>query len=218
MRQADWYFDFISPYAYLGLARLAELPADLALSYRPILFAGLLNHWQQKGPAEIAPKRSWTYRSCTWAAAQRQLPLRFPAAHPFNSLPYLRLAIAAGNTEQAVRRIFAALWTTGADPADPQLLADLARSLAVDLEQLSRPAVKEALRLGTEQAIEGGVFGVPTLVVDGELFWGADATDFVKAYLADPGIVASDEMKRVAALPVGVERSVIATARPGGGR
>jgi hypothetical protein len=101
MSQADWYFDFISPYAYLGLMRLRELPQDLEIRYRPVLFAGLLNHWEQKGPAEIAPKRSWTYRSCTWWASAHGIPFRFPAAHPFNSLPYLRLAIAAGSTGHA---------------------------------------------------------------------------------------------------------------------
>jgi 2-hydroxychromene-2-carboxylate isomerase len=94
----DWYFDFISPYAYLGMLRLGELPQEFEVRYRPVLFAGLLNHWQQKGPAEISPKRSWTYRSCTWWATRQGIPFRFPAAHPFNSLPYLCLAIAAGNT------------------------------------------------------------------------------------------------------------------------
>ena len=132
MSQADWYFDFISPYAYLGLMRLRELPQDLEIRYRPVLFAGLLNHWEQKGPAEIAPKRSWTYRSCTWWASAHGIPFRFPAAHPFNSLPYLRLAIAAGSTGHAVRRIFEALWTTAADPSDPALLAELAQGLAGD--------------------------------------------------------------------------------------
>lgn len=206
MRQADWYFDFISPYAYLGLARLGELPPDVAIRYRPVLFAGLLDHWQQKGPAEIAPKRLWTYRSCTWMASQRGVPFRFPAKHPFNSLPYLRLAIAAGNSEPAVRLIFDALWTTAADPADGRVLADLAQALAVDPERPSHPEVKEALRGATQQAIAAGVFGVPTLALDGELFWGADATDFVKAYLADPRILSTAEMRRVADLPVGAAR------------
>ena len=206
MSQADWYFDFISPYAYLGLMRLRELPQDLEIRYRPVLFAGLLNHWEQKGPAEIAPKRSWTYRSCTWWASAHGIPFRFPAAHQLNSLPYLRLAIAAGSTGQAVRLIFEALWTSAADPADPALLAELAGALGVDPQAWSHQPVKDALRGGTQQAIAAGVFGVPTLRVGDELFWGADATDFVKAYLADPGILGTAEMRRVATLPVGASR------------
>ena len=81
----DWYFDFVSPYSYIALHRLRELPQPV--TYKPVLFAGLLNHWGQKGPAEIPAKRRWTYRWCTWWAASLGIPFRFPAAHPFNPLP-----------------------------------------------------------------------------------------------------------------------------------
>jgi len=105
-----------------------------------------------------------------------------------------------------VRKIFEALWTTGADPSDAEQVAALARSLAVDPEELSRQEIKDALKMATEHAIGRGVFGVPTLDVGGELFWGADATDFVQAFLADPGILSTAEMQRLAALPVGAAR------------
>jgi len=206
MKKADWYFDFISPYAYIGLIRLGRLAQQLEIRYRPVLFAGLLNHWEQKGPAEIPAKRVWTYRWCAWWAAQQGIAFRCPAVHPFNPLPHLRLAIAAGNSPLAIRRIFEALWTTGADPADEEKFAELARSLDVDPLRLSDQAIKDALRLETSAAVARGVFGVPTLIVDEELFWGADAMDFAEAYLADPGIVATEEMKRVINLPVGASR------------
>lgn len=206
MREADWYFDFISPYSYFALLRFEEFGTQLKIRYRPTLLAGLLKHWGQKGPAEIPAKRSWTYRSCTWWAAQHGIPFRFPAAHPFNPLPYLRLAIAASNTAPAVKLIFEALWTTGADPADDGIVTELARALNIETSRIAEPDVKDALRLETEQAVAHGVFGVPTLIVDGQLFWGADALDFVKAYLADPAIATSDEMKRVTTLPIGATR------------
>jgi len=206
MKIADWYFDFISPFAYIGLARLGRFSEKLEIRYRPILFAGLLNHWGQKGPAEIPPKRTWTFRYCTWWAAQQGIAFRSPALHPFNPLPYLRLAIAAGNTPFAIRRIFEALWTTGADPADERAFAELARSLNIDPLRLGEQAIKDALRLETQQAVARGVFGVPTLAVDDELFWGADAMEFVEAYLADPGIVATEEMIRAQNLPAGASR------------
>ena len=207
MRSADWYFDFISPYSYFGLVRLEELSPQLEIRHRPVLLAGLLKHWGQKGPAEIPAKRSWTYRSCTWWAAQHGIPFRFPAAHPFNPLQYLRLAIAAGSSARALRVIFQALWTTGADPSDARVLTGLLQTLEVDRSRLSDQDVKDALRLETGQAASRGVFGVPTLVVDGELFWGADATDFVAAYLANPAVIATDEMKRVSTLPIGASRA-----------
>ncbi len=206
MKKADWYFDFISPFAYLALNRVEQLSRKVEIRYRPVLFAGLLNHWEQKGPAEIPPKRVWTYRWCTWWAAQQGIAFRSPAVHPFNPLPYLRLAIATGNTPLAIRRIFEAVWTTGADPNDERTFEQLARSLDIYPSRLGDQAIKDALRLETSQAVARDVFGVPTLIVDDELFWGADAMDFVEAYLADAGIVATDEMKRAANLPIGASR------------
>jgi 2-hydroxychromene-2-carboxylate isomerase len=206
MRQVIWYFDFISPYSYFGLFELERLGAGVRVEYRPVLFAGLLNHWGQRGPAEIPGKRTWTYRWCTWYAAQRGIPFKFPSAHPFNPLGYLRLAIAADTAPAAIRKIFERLWTTGADPTDIRVLEELATSLGITREQLTEPRVKERLRANADAAIAQGVFGVPTLVVDGEVFWGADATDFARAYLADASVLDNEEMKRVSALPVGATR------------
>ena len=104
MRQANWYFDFISPYSYFGLFELERLGSQVSIDYRPVLFAALLNHWGQRGPAEIPGKRTWTYRWCTWYAAQHGIPFKLPHAHPFNPLGYLRLAIAANCDPAAIRQ------------------------------------------------------------------------------------------------------------------
>jgi 2-hydroxychromene-2-carboxylate isomerase len=202
---AVWYFDFISPYAYLGLRALRHLPEGTALEYRPILFAGLLKHFGQKGPAEITAKRKWTYRHCIWLARQNDMPFRMPAAHPFNPLPFLRLAVAAGSTRQAIEAIFNALWTTGSNPADPGIIERLAAQLDVPLERLSDAGVKDELRGNTQRAIQEGVFGVPSLVVDGEVFWGSDSIEFANAYLKDPEVL-DDEMRRADTLPIGASR------------
>jgi 2-hydroxychromene-2-carboxylate isomerase len=207
MREVTWYFDFVSPYAYLGLHTLKRLPADTSLRYQPVLFAGLLSHWGQRGPAEIPPKRVWTYRSCIWWANQNNVPFRMPAAHPFNSLPFLRLSIAVGNSAQAVRAIFTALWTTGADPADSVIIESLADTLGVDRKRLSDSSVKNTLRESTEQAARRGVFGVPTFGIDEQVFWGSDAVDFAAAYLADASILATEEIKRADSLPIGASRA-----------
>ena len=205
MRQVDWYFDFISPYSYFALAEIERL-SGANVRYRPVLFAALLNHWGHKGPAEIPTKRAWTYRWCTWYAEQRGIPFRFPSAHPFNSLPYLRLAVAADCRADAVRLIFERLWTTGADASDALVIDELSRSLQIEPTLLSTQQVKDAVRTHTESAITNGVFGVPTLLIDDEIFWGADAIDFARAYLANPAIMRTDEMQRVTTLPVGASR------------
>lgn len=203
---AFWYFDFISPFAYFACLRLGRLPASLQLVYRPVLFAGLLNHWGQKGPAEIVPKRVWTYRACVWHAHQHGIAFRFPAVHPFNPLPYLRLCVAAGTTPQAVRVIFDALWTTGCDPAEASVIQALTARLDVDPKRLHDATVKDALRAATQEAASSGVFGVPTLRLGEALFWGDDALDFALAYLADPTLLDAPEMQRASRLPVGVSR------------
>lgn len=207
MRRVTWYFDFISPYAYFGLHTLERLGADIEVRYQPVLLAGLLNHWGQKGPAEIPPKRVWTYRSCLWWAKQNSIPFQVPAAHPFNPLPYLRLSIAAGNSAHAVCTIFNALWTTGADPADSGAVACVATALGVPLERIADVQVKSSLRAATELAALKGVFGVPTVAIDEQLFWGNDSVDFAAAYLQDPSILDTEEMRRIDSLPVAAVRA-----------
>ena len=206
MRAVIWYFDFVSPYSYLAFKRLHELPRGVAVELRPVLFAGLLNHFGQKGPAEVPAKRRWTYRWCTWWAKSLGIPFRFPASHPFNPLHHLRLAIAAGTTPVAVGRIFDSIWTTGAEASDPAAFRALAQGLGVDEARLAAQEVKDALKKNTDAAAARGVFGVPTYEVEGELFWGADAIGFVNAFLADPAALRNDEIRRADNLPVGAAR------------
>ena len=198
----DWYFDFVSPFSYIAAHRLGEIQATITA--RPVLFAGLLKHWGHVGPAEIPAKRRWTYRWCQWWAAELGVPFRFPAAHPFNPLPYLRLALACGSRLDAVERIFDCIWTSGEDAADPARFAMLCRELGVDEAKLAE--TKDLLRKNTEEAAALGVFGVPSFVAEGEVFWGADAIGFLKAFLADPAVVRNEEMRRLDRLPVGAAR------------
>ncbi|WP_170942314.1 DsbA family protein, partial [Noviherbaspirillum denitrificans] len=97
MKKLDWYFDFISPFSYLQSELLHTLPDDVEITFRPVLFAGLLAHWDNKGPAEIVPKRTWTFEHCAWLAYENGIPMTMPAHHPFNPLPLLRLCIALGS-------------------------------------------------------------------------------------------------------------------------
>jgi 2-hydroxychromene-2-carboxylate isomerase len=206
VKRVAWYFDFVSPFAYIAFKRLDALPRGVEVELKPVLFAGLLNHFGQKGPAEIAAKRRWTYRWCTWWAKSLGIPFRFPASHPFNPLHHLRLAVAAGATPANVGRIFDAVWTTGAEATDPAAFKALAASLGVDEARLAAQDVKDALKRNTEEAAARGVFGVPTYEVDGELFWGADSIGFVNAFLADPAALRNDEIRRADSLPVGAAR------------
>jgi 2-hydroxychromene-2-carboxylate isomerase len=209
MAEAIWYFDFISPFAYLQFLRLAQLPADLRVTMKPILFAALLEHHGHKGPAEIPSKRQFVYRFFKWQAARRGVPFNMPPMHPFQPLPPLRLAIAAGGTSKVVGRIFDFIYGRGRNVEGAALL-ELGRELGLDnLEtRITDPQVKERLRQNTNEAISAGVFGVPSFVARGELFWGDDATDMLLDFIKNPALFEDPEMVRLSNMPMGVRRGV----------
>jgi 2-hydroxychromene-2-carboxylate isomerase len=204
----DFYFDPVSPFAYLLWKSLAQDHRGLALRPVPIVFGAVLDHWGQRGPAEIGPKRLHTYRYCQWLADRLGIPFRFPPAHPFRSLEAMRLIVASGATHEAVDAVFDAVFAKGLDISNVDILDSLGRQLGIDnvATAIAVPAVKEELRGNTEAAISRGVFGVPTLAVGGELFWGFDALEMALDYAADHSILATDEMRRLENLPVGAAR------------
>ena len=206
MARLTWYFDFVSPFSYLQFAARPELFQRPDVDMKPVLFAALLNHWGQKGPAEIEPKRVHTYRLCQWQANRRNIPLRFPPEHPFNPVHALRLAIAFGSTYDTVKAIFDFIWAQGRSPNDEwKALCDTLGVPGAEVLSASE-GVKSALRENGEAAIAAGVFGVPTFVVDENLFWGLDATAMLHDYLANEALFDTEEMTRLRDLPVGATR------------
>ena len=205
---ANWYFDFISPFSYLQFKTFQRLPDSLDVRLVPILFAGLLNHWEQKGPAEIPRKRTDTYQYCHWYAERHGILFTTPPAHPFNPLKSLRLAIAQNTTHEVVDLIFNYIWGEGKDAHTEkgfhQLTLDANIPNANDL--ISSASVKDDLRQNTEQAIALGVYGVPTFAVNNALFWGLDRTDMMLDYLENPNVLTTSEMRRLSTLPKAVER------------
>ncbi len=181
MHPLVFHFDPISPFVYLAFHRLPqELEGcSYAVEYRPVLFAGLLKHWGHKGPAEIEPKRAWTFRHVHWLAHQHGLPMQTPLQHPFNPLPLLRLALAAGPNRRVVEAVLAHVWQGGGDANDPARLAALRAQLAPARDP-DGDGVKAELRALTEQAVSEGLFGVPTLSLQGRHFWGLDALPMLR--------------------------------------
>jgi 2-hydroxychromene-2-carboxylate isomerase len=214
---ADWYFDFVSPFSYLQCEQLPTLERSLSVRYRPVLFAGLLKAHGHRGPAEIPAKRRFTYRFVVWQARQLGIPLKFPAAHPFNPLPLLRLALVADCAPAAVRAIFRFVWRDGRLGDLPIEWAELTAELGLPdaAERIGADAIKDELRRNTNEAIARGIFGVPTLAIKDELFWGADATAMAAQYVADGCRYGDPEMERVVSLPVAAERDPKNRRRPG---
>lgn len=213
--RVDLYFDFISPYAYIGYLRLAALcdrrGAELAL--HPVLFAGLLNHWGQLGPAEIPAKRIWTFKDSLRTARLAGFDFCPPPSHPFNPLTALRLAlpvVAGADQRRVVDVLFRACWGKGIDLSSPAELRRVLGEAGLDGEALvaktADPAAKEGLRQATDEAIALDVFGVPTMIVDGELFWGADRVDHVELALDGRDPLTPVDVAAVLAHPAAADR------------
>jgi 2-hydroxychromene-2-carboxylate isomerase len=214
MKTLEFWFDPVSPYAYLAFEQLPQAleGCSYVVAYRPVLFAGLLGHWGQKGPAEIEPKRAWTFRQVAWAAHRLGIPIGTPAQHPFNPLPLLRLALASAPAGALPNRrvcelILHHVWRgDGADARDPARLQALHEAVAPARDPAS-DTVKAELRAHTDVAIERGVFGVPTVEVDGRLFWGLDALPMVHALLQGDPWFDGPAWDAAAVAPPGVVRT-----------
>ena len=212
MKHITFYLDFISPYAYLAFEALPEalIGHSYSVTYKPVLFAALLKHHGQLGPAEIAGKREWTYRQVLWLAKEHGLELQLPAGHPFNPLALLRLALACDAqglpNRYVCETLFRHVWRGGAEAADPARLQlvtqQLAPSRAVNSEE-----VKAQLKAHTDEAIARGVFGVPTMAVDEKLFWGLDALPMLKQYLDEDAWFAGPDWEAAARVHGAVKRA-----------
>lgn len=206
-----FYLDFISPYAWLAFAALPQAleGLDVQVVYKPVLFAGLLKHHGQLGPAEIPGKRDWTYRQVQWLARQQGCELKLPAAHPFNPLALLRLALAcdaSGAPDRAVcEQVFRHVWCSAQEATDTDRLGQLTLQLKPQLDPTGGE-VKQALQANTDEAIALGLFGVPSMQVDDKLFWGQDALPMLRAYLLGDAWFHDGAWQAAAALPTGVQR------------
>ena len=188
-----FYFDYISHNAYLAWSQIHRLANhyDRAVEPVPVLFAGLLNHYGQKGPAEVPAKSMWMLRDVLRKAEQLKLPLRPPASHPFNPLPSLRLSsldMPAVDKRRLVDGLFRAAWAESRDISDVKVLGAILTNAGFDSQDLlaraQEEAAKSALRTNTEAALAVGVFGVPSMRVDEQLFWGYDDMRYLELFLS----------------------------------
>ncbi len=182
----EFFFDPISPYAWLAGSRLDELEARTGqtIVVRPILFAGLLKAHGHLGPAEIPAKRRYTFRDVMRRASNYGLTLQGPPTHPFNPLKALRIATAIDTDSQ--RRAFAvdvmnAAWSAGQDLNDDAVLDDIAKGVGLEPDwwrkAIDDADVKNKLITTTQQAIDSDMFGVPTFRIGDEIFWGDNSID-----------------------------------------
>jgi 2-hydroxychromene-2-carboxylate isomerase len=212
MKHISFFFDYLSPFAFFAWRRLPELQALGSVELVPVPMGALFNHWGIKGPGEIAPKREFLLKGLLRRAAREGFDFTTPKTHPFNSLYALRLSLAevAGANQAAV---VAALWKAGwqerIDMGEPDELLGALRAAGLPAEELYEKSfareAKTALKENLQRGIEHGVFGVPSFVVEGELFWGEDALADLRAFVRGEDRLDREKFQRlVGATPRGI--------------
>ena len=190
----ECFFDFSSPFAYLG-ATQAQAVADRAgaeLRWKPMLLGGVF----RAIGGEMVPLQSFTAVKQRYVSLELHrwaehwgVPFAFASRFPMNTVKSQRIVcqLDQGQRGPFVARTFAAFWVDDLDISDDGVLAGILDELGLPASLLARTkeqSVKDLLRASTEEAVERGVFGAPTWFVNGELmFWGQDRLDFVEKAL-----------------------------------
>lgn len=212
-RALRFHFDYLSPYSYLAWHRVAPVAQehDLRVEPKPTLLAALLDHLGHKGPAEIPPKRAYMFKDCIRAAALLHVPFVPVYSHPFNPLPALRATLLDMEEEtrvDLVGRLFDATWGKSLDVGSPEVVGQVCAQVGVRdaVERIRDPAIKQRLRDASDSAMAAGVFGVPTMFVDGELFWGTDSIPHLVRYLEGNDPVRKEDVAAWHAVPASAHR------------
>ena len=186
--KATFYYDIISPFSYFYVKQRHRLGDKLEIEPVPILLGGLFRATDNQGPGEIAAKRPHTYQYCVWVAEKLGIPFRFPEHHPFLTVAAQRLLAQEKANWAMVEGAFEYVWVEGKDPNLSWADFCLYIGLPSNTLKPNDPAVKAQLFANTNQAKNDGAFGVPSLVIGKQCFWGLDTIDWVVDYLNRPGM------------------------------
>lgn len=188
-----FFFDYLSSNAWLAWTQIHPLAERFGRTVEPVpvLFAALLGRYGQLGPAEVPPKAWWMAKNNLRKAAALGVPLHPPAHHPFNPLLALRvssLPLSDADRRRIIDALFRAVWVDRLHVSEPEVVRSIADRVGLPghrlVEDASLPEAKERLRRQTDDALAAGVFGVPTVVADGELFFGFDDFPWLERFLA----------------------------------
>lgn len=189
-KKIQFYFDFLSPYSYVAWTWVRKQLQNYDFELIPVSIPSIVAHYETKGPAQIKPKRNYLFKDLLRYTKQNNIPFMTPASLPFNALYALRLALktTAGADQVAIiDAIYRAGWENGLDIGNDEVLkAVLAeRDLPVDelFSKMEEKSSRIELKKNIEEALQKDLFGVPSFLVDEELFWGNDSIKYLQMYL-----------------------------------
>lgn len=202
MKSVRFFFDYLSPFSYFAWRRLSEIPATIEMV--PVALGPLLNHWGIKGPGEVQPKREFLLKQCLREAKRKNISFTTPQTHPFNSLYALRISlkeVAGIHQNEVIKTLWLSGWSERIDMGEPDELLKALRKADLPAEELYEKSftreAKQALKTNIAEAISKGVFGVPSFLVEEELFWGEDSIMHLIEYLQDQDLLDHQKLKNL---------------------
>jgi 2-hydroxychromene-2-carboxylate isomerase len=195
--KAYLYYDILSPFTYFFIKLRKPLETQLELIPVPVFLAGLLRLQNNRGPAEIASKREYTYRWCVWFAQHHQIPFQFPPRHPFSSVAAQRLLLNLNADFHLIEKAFDFVWAHGNDPESQW--GDFCEVLGLppDTPKSQEESVKLELTTHTNEAASFGIFGLPTVRIEKEIFWGCESIPMILDFANDPNLFHSNAYQEI---------------------
>ena len=184
-KEIDFYFDFISPYAYLAYKKIQSLPKDIKINYKPILLGGLHNLQGITAPAFIKPKLKHMISDCNLIAKKDKSNFIWNSKFPINSLNIMRgyLYINVEKKDLYLNIMFDAYWKDNLDISNEGIFKTLLEKCKIEVisffNGIKDTKIKDELKSVTQKAHDKGVFGAPTFIVNDKIFWGQDRLEFV---------------------------------------
>ncbi len=190
-KAVDFYFDFGSPAAYLAYTQLPKLcaAAGAALNWKPMLLGAVFQATGNHSPATVPAKGKYMFDDLQRFALQYDVPFNRNPHFPINTLMLMRAAVGLqmrNDTRQMefTQAVFEAMWVESRNLNDlaetGAVLHEAGFDAAAMLALVSQQDVKDRLKVLTQEAVDRGVFGAPTMFVGDAMFWGQDRLNFVK--------------------------------------
>ena len=183
-KNIDFYFDFISPYTYIGHKRIENEGAGIKFNYKPILLGGLHKLWNITPQAYIEPKKEFMIMDCEMVSKKFKIDFVFNSKFPLNSIKLMRgcLVLEKDQLKEYIKLVFDAYWKNNEDVNDNKVLSKILNQIDIKLEEfedkIEKNDVKEKLKKFTSDAFKKKIFGAPTFVINNKNFWGQDRFEY----------------------------------------
>ena len=183
-KNIEFYFDFISPYTYLGHKRIENEGSGIEFNYKPILLGGLHKLWNITPQAYIEPKKEFMIMDCEMVSKKFKIDFVFNSKFPLNSIKLMRgcLVLEKDQLKEYIKLVFDAYWKNNEDVNDNKVLSKILNQIDIKLEEfedkIEKNDVKEKLKKFTSDAFKKKIFGAPTFVINNKNFWGQDRFEY----------------------------------------